>query len=97
MDKEQRQAARRQMVMLMQAGRGWQEAAQLSGVQASRSTTYRLLQAFRVRSEAAFQDGRHGHPTKLCVSVRETLEETCREAPHTSSRLVQEPTGCATR
>jgi hypothetical protein len=34
MDKEQRQSARRQMVLLMQAGQGWQEAARLSGVEA---------------------------------------------------------------
>jgi transposase len=89
MDKEPRQAARRQMVMLMQAGQGWEEAARLSGVQVGRSTAYRLLQAFRVRGEAAFQDGRHGHLTKLRAPVRKVLEETCREAPHIPSRLVQ--------
>lgn len=89
MDKEQRQAARRQMVMFMQTGHGWQEAARLSGVQVGRSTAYRLLQAFRVRGEAAFQEGRHGHPAKLRAPVRDVLTETCREIPSIPSRLVQ--------
>jgi hypothetical protein len=35
------------------------------------------------------QDGRHGHPDKLRQPVRQWLETTCREAPHTPSRVVQ--------
>jgi len=89
MEKEQHQVARRQMVMLMQSGQSWQEAARLSGIQVCRSTAYRLLQAFQVRGEAVFQDGRHGHPAKLRAPVRDVLTETCREAPHIPSRLVQ--------
>ncbi len=89
MDKEQRQASRRQMVLLMQAGQGWQEAARLAGVQVGRSTAYRLLQAFRVRGEAALQDGRHGHPAKLHKEVLTFLEALCRQAPALPSREVQ--------
>jgi transposase len=89
MDKEQRQAARRQMVTLMQAGQGWQEAARLSGVQVGRSTAYRLLQAFRVRGEAVFQDGRHGHPAKLREPELTFLEAVVKPAPEIPSRQLQ--------
>ena len=48
-----------------------------------------VLQNVRTRGEAALQDGRHGHPTKLREIVRQWLERTCREAPHTPSHVVQ--------
>ncbi len=73
----------------MQAGRPWQEAAAIAGVQMCRSATYRLLREVRTRGETALQDGRHGHPAKLREPVREWLETTCRQAPHTPSRLIQ--------
>jgi len=44
---EQRQAAKKRMVTLMQEGHPWREAARLSGIQTSRSTAYRWFQQFR--------------------------------------------------
>jgi len=48
---EPRQRAKKQMMVLLQAGQPWQEAAQIAGVQTSRSTAYRWLQQFRTTSE----------------------------------------------
>ncbi len=89
MKEEQRHVAKRQMVALMQAGHTRQEAATMAGVQIGRSAAYQLLHNVRLRGEAALQDGRHGHPAKLRPPVREWLETTCRQAPHTPSHVVQ--------
>lgn len=43
MEAEQRRAAKEQMIVLMQAGHRWQEAAAQAGLQVSRSTAYRRL------------------------------------------------------
>ena len=89
MQEEQRRAAKGQLIALMQAGHPWHEAAAMAGVQIGRSAAYQLLRNVRLRGEAALQDGRHGHPAKLRPPVREFLETTCREAPHTPSHVVQ--------
>lgn len=89
MEEEQRRAAKRQMIVLMQAGHSWQEAADMAGVRTGRSAAYQLLRNVRVRGEVALQDGRHGHATKLREPVRHWLETTCREAPHMPSHVVQ--------
>src|SRR5260370_14535101 len=52
MKDEQRSAAKKQMMVLMQAGQPWQEAARIAGVQTSRSTAYRWFQQFRTQGEA---------------------------------------------
>lgn len=65
MDKKQYHAAKARLVAQMQEGQSWQAAAALAGIQTSQSTAYRLLQVVRKRGEAALQDGRHGHPSKL--------------------------------
>ncbi len=62
---EEQWTAKRRMVALMQAGHSWQEAATQAGVHTSRSSAYRLLQKVRLEGDAAWQDGRHGHPVKL--------------------------------
>jgi transposase len=69
MEAEQRRAAKQQMVALMQAGVPWQEAATTAGIQTSRATASRWRQEVRTLGEAALQDGRHGHPTKVLPSV----------------------------
>jgi transposase len=89
MEQEQRQAAKRQMLSLMQAGQPWQAAAATAGVQVSRSTAYRWLQEIRTRGEAALQDGRHGHPAKLRPPVLQWLESRCQAAPQISSSQLQ--------
>jgi transposase len=89
MEEKPHGAAKRQMVALMQAGHSWQEAASMAGIQISRSAAYRLLQKARTQGEAAWQNGRHGHPAKLREPVRLWLKEYCQAAPHTPSHVVQ--------
>ncbi|HEX6481108.1 MAG TPA: helix-turn-helix domain-containing protein [Ktedonobacteraceae bacterium] len=89
MQAEQRRAAKEQMIVLMQAGHQWQEAAAQARIQVSRSTAYRLLRLVRTRGKAAFQDGRHGHPAKLRIAERAWLESYYRASPGAPSRVVQ--------
>jgi len=89
MEKEQKQAAKVQMMELMQTGHHWQEAATQAGVKTSRSTAYRWWQAYRSQGEKALQDGRHGHPAKAREPVLAWLESTEGQAPQASSRQVQ--------
>lgn len=86
---ERAQAAKAHLVSLMRAGYPWHKAAATAGLQISRSTAYRLLQAVQTRGEAAFQDGRQGHPAKLREAVLQWLLATCRVAPQMPSREVQ--------
>src|SRR6266852_2968245 len=81
--------ARVQMVEAMEQGLPWHEAAKLAGLQISQSTAYRLRQRLRRGGKQALQEGRHGHPAKVRGEVREFLEETCRQAPHTPSHEIQ--------
>lgn len=89
MKDEQRSAAKKQMMALMQAGQPWQEAAQIAGVHTSRSTAYRWLQQFRTRGEAALHDGRCGHTAKMHKPVQEWLEARCRQEPALPSSFLQ--------
>ena len=89
MKDEQRQAAKKRMMALMQEGYSWQEAARLSGIQTSRSTTYCWFQQFRTQGEAALHDGRHGHTAKMRQPIREWLEARCRQEPGLPSSSLQ--------
>lgn len=89
MDKEQRRAAKAQLVTGMQAGQSWQTAAAQAGLPSSQSNAYRLWRAFRQRGETALEDGRHGHPIKLRGEVRTFLEAACRRDPFTLSSTIQ--------
>ena len=82
-------AARVQVVEAMEQGLPWHEATKRAGLQISQSTAYRLRQRMRQGGEQALREGRHGHPIKLRGKVRQWLEETCRQAPHTPSHEVQ--------
>ena len=81
--------ARMQVVEAMEQGLPWHEAAKRAGLEISQSTAYRLRQRMRQGGKLALQEGRHGHPAKLRGEVREWLEETCRQAPHTPSHEIQ--------
>ena len=81
--------ARMQVVEAMGQGLPWHEAAKRAGLQISQSTAYRLRQRMRQGGKQALCEGRHGHPIKLRGEVRQWLEETCRQAPHTPSHEVQ--------
>src|SRR6266702_6558962 len=89
MDREERCAAKAQMVAQMQIGQSWQEAATRAGVQTSRTAAYRLLQRVRIEGAIALRDQRHGHPAKLRGPVREWLAELCRAAPESTGRTAQ--------
>ena len=101
MEQEQRQAAKREMLELMQAGQPWQTAAAAAGIQVSRSTAYRWQQEVRTRGEAALQDGRQGHPAKVLPSVLHWLESRCQATSLVPSsqlqRELQEQLECRSR
>ena len=86
---EHDQATKIHLVTLMQMGYSWREAVAVAGLHMSRSTAYRLVQAVQTRGEAAFQDGRHGHPAKLQEAVLQWLVAACRTNPQIPSRAVQ--------
>jgi len=89
MEAEQRRAAKQQIVALMQAGVPWQEAAVTVGIQTSRATASRWRQEVRTWGEAALQDGRHGHPTKVLPSVLHWLGSRCQVTPLVPSSQLQ--------
>ena len=89
MEDEQRQWAKKQMMVLMQEGYRGQEAASRAGVRVSRSTAYRWFQQYRTQGEAALHDGRHGHTAKMHQPIREWLEARCREEPGLPSSSLQ--------
>ena len=82
-------AARVQVVEAMEQGLPWHEAAKRAGLEISQSTAYRLRQRMRQGGKQALREGRHGHPAKVRGEVRQWLEETCRQAPHTPSHEIQ--------
>jgi transposase len=89
MDKEHQRKAKQHLAVLMEQGTPWKEAAESAGLHISRSTAYRWLAGWRVQREAAFQDGRHGHPAKLRGAAWTFFEEMVKAAPETPSREVQ--------
>ncbi len=89
MEESKLYTARVQVVEAMEQGLPWYEAAKQAGLQISQSTAYRLRQRMRRGGKPALQEGRHGHPAKVRGEVREFLEETCRQAPHTPSHEIQ--------
>src|SRR5438270_11051526 len=101
MEREQRRAAKQQMVELMQAGLPWQEATSTAGVQISRSTASRWLREARMPSETAWPAGRHGHPAKVLPPVLHWLESrpqaTSLVASSQLPRELQGPVGARIR
>ena len=89
MDAVQRHAAKVQLIARMQRGQSWQEAAKAADLQISQASAYRLLSRFLKEGEAALQDGRHGHTSKLREPIRKWLEAYCRASPACTSRTVQ--------
>ncbi len=89
MEESKLYTARVQVVEAMEQGLPWHEAAKRAGLPISQSTAYRLRQRMRQAGKQALQEGRHGHPAKLRGEIREWLQETCRQAPHTPSHEIQ--------
>ena len=86
---EPRQTTKKQMMILMQEGYPWQEAASRAGIRISRSTAYRWFQRFRTQGEATLHDGRHGHIAKMHQPIRAWLEARCRQEPGLPSSSLQ--------
>jgi transposase len=86
--KEEQEARKRQMVKLMQAGHHWKEAAQISGVQISRSAGYRLAQKVCRQGEGGWRDGRQGHVSKLREPILQWLKTYCQASPASPSHEV---------
>jgi transposase len=89
MESEQRQVAKKQMMVLMQEGYPWQEAASRAGIRMSRSTAYRWFHQFRTQGEVALNDGRHGHIAKIHQPIREWLQARCHQEPGLPSSSLQ--------
>ena len=89
MESEQRQAAKKQMMVLMQEGYSWHEATSRAGIRISRSTAYRWFQQFRTRGEGGLHDGRHGHTAKMHKPIQAWLEARCREESTLPSSSLQ--------
>jgi transposase len=89
LEAEQRQMAKKQMMVLMQEGSPWQEAASGAGIRISRSTAHRWFQQFRTQGEACLHDGRHGHIAKMHQPIQEWLQARCREEPDLPSSSLQ--------
>src|SRR5579872_6504259 len=84
------------LISLMQTGSPWHKASATAGLQISRSTAYRLLQAVRTRGEEALQDGRHGHPTKLREGILQWLVAACRAKILRNGSFLLYFSGCST-
>jgi len=63
--REQRQAAKRQLIEPIAQGTSVRQVRAVADVPMHRTTVYRLLKRVRTEGEMAFSDGRHGHPIKL--------------------------------
>lgn len=86
---EQRQAAKRQIIEHIKHGASVREARTAAAVSMHRTTVYRLLRRTQAEGQAAFSDGRHGHPVKLRGEVRTFLIDFCRASPSVSSPALQ--------
>ncbi len=86
---KQRQAAKREMIELIEQGASVQQVRSHRTVPMHRATVYRLLKRVRAEGEVSYTDGRHGHPIKLRGEVRTFLIEHCQAAPSLSSPVLQ--------
>ncbi len=87
--REERRAAKAQLVAGMQAGLSWQAAAAAAGITTSEATAFRLRRRFQQEGADAFDDHRHGYAYKLSPPVRQWLVAYCQDHPHTSSHSLQ--------
>ncbi len=86
---DQRQAARREMVLCVEQGATASDAQRLCPVSMHRTTVYRLLKRVEQEGEQAFAEQRHGHPTKLRGEILTWVLDYCQSHPSASSAQVQ--------
>ncbi len=87
--REERRAAKAQLVAGMNAGLSWKEAAAAAGITTSEATAFRLRRRVQQHGEDALDDHRHGYPYKLPPAVRQWLTAYCQAHPHTPSHALQ--------
>lgn len=87
--REERRAAKAQLVAGMLAGLSWREAAAATGITTTEATAFRLRRRFQREGADALDDHRHGYAYKLPLSVRQWLLAYCQDHPHTPSHLLQ--------
>jgi transposase len=87
--REERRAAKAQLVAGMQAGLSWRAAAAAAGITTSEATAFRLRRRFQQQGADAFDDHRHGYAYKLPPLVRQWLVASCQAHPHTPSHCLQ--------
>ena len=87
--REERRAAKAQLVAGMDAGLSWKEAAAAAGITTSEATAFRLRRRVQREGETALDDHRHGYPYKLPPTVRQWLTAYCQDHPYTPSHAVQ--------
>ena len=87
--REERRAAKAQLVAGMQAGLSWREAAAAAGMTTSEATAFRLRRRFQQEGADALDDHRHGYAYKLPPRVRQWLLAYCQQHPHTPSHALQ--------
>ncbi len=87
--REERRAAKAQLVAGMLAGRSWREAAAAAGITTTEATAFRLRRRFQQQGADALDDHRHGYAYKLPPAVRHWLTAYCQAHPHTPSRILQ--------
>lgn len=86
--RDQRQAARREMVRQAESGIPVSDVCRLCPIPMHRTTVYRLLKRSQQEGERAFIDGRHGHPVKLRGEILAFLLDFCQRHPSASSAEV---------
>lgn len=89
MDQAYFRTAKARLVEAMDRGAAWDEAAASAGLLISRATAYRIWLRACCEGPAAFDDLRHGHPSKTCPPIRDWLLAQCQAAPHTPSHEFQ--------
>lgn len=77
-------------VQALQNGTGWREAAKAAGLSLCRTSAYNYRKRFEQSGEAALQDGRQGHPSKLKPAEQTWLVQYCRNNPHLTSPQLQQ-------
>lgn len=87
--REERRAAKAQLVAGMNAGLAWKEAAAAAGITTSEVTAFRLRRRVQQQGADALEDHRHGYPYKLPPTVRQWLVAYCHRHPHTPSHALQ--------
>jgi transposase len=87
--RDERRAAKAQLVAGMNAGLSWRAAAAAAGISTSEATAFRLRRRVQQAGPDALDDHRHGSPYKLPPAVRHWLVAYCQAHPHTPSHRLQ--------